>query len=101
MPELKVPADMCHFTDTYSYEENYKTDSVSSRSSSPKSVSDTDFSLSESSESPEGSVISDLELESVTQQTSVCTQSIDPTKQKLNELPLQSLVHFHNDIVNV
>ena len=63
MPELKVPADMCHFTDTYSYEENYKTDSVSSRSSSPKSVSDTDFSLSESSESPEGSVISDLELE--------------------------------------
>ena len=63
MPELKVPADMCHFTDTYSYEDNYKTDSVSSRSSSPKSVSDTDFSLSESSESPEGSVISDLELE--------------------------------------
>ena len=63
MPQLKVPEDVASFTDIYQYEENYKTESVSSRASSPKSLSDTDYSLSESSESPEGSIISDLELE--------------------------------------
>lgn len=63
MPELKVPADMCGLSESFHYEENYKTESVSSRSSSPKSLTDTDYSLSEVSESPEGSVISDLELE--------------------------------------
>lgn len=63
MPQLKVPEDMSTFSDNFSYEEHYKTESLSSRSSSPKSLSDTDYSLSESSESPEGSVISELELE--------------------------------------
>ena len=61
MPGQKIPADMVNFTDTYSYEENYKTDSISSRSSSPKSLLDTDSSLSESSESPEGSIIFDFD----------------------------------------
>ena len=67
MPEFKVPADLVSFRDTCDFEENYKTESVSSRASSPKSLSDvtdiSDSSVSESSESPEGSVISDLELE--------------------------------------
>ena len=65
MPGQKIPADMVNFTDTFSYEENYKaelTDSISSRSSSPKSLlTDTDYSLSESSESPEGSIIFDFD----------------------------------------
>jgi len=63
MPGLKVPEDLATFSDSYHYEENYKTESLSSRSSSPKSVSETDYSVSESSESPEGSVISDSELQ--------------------------------------
>ena len=63
MPQLKVPADMC-LEETFHYEDNYKTESVSSRSSSPKSLTETDCSsVSEVSESPDGSVISDLELE--------------------------------------
>jgi len=61
MPGQKIPADMVNFTETFSYEENYKTDSISSRSSSPKSLLDTDYSLSESSESPEGSIIFDFD----------------------------------------
>jgi len=65
MPGQKIPVDMVNFTDTFSYEENYKaelTDSISSRSSSPKSLlTDTDYSLSESSESPEGSIIFDFD----------------------------------------
>jgi len=61
MPGQKIPADMVNFTDSYSYEENYKTDSISSRSSSPKSLLDTDYSVSESSESPEGSIIFDFD----------------------------------------
>jgi len=63
MPGQKVPSEGCSFVETYTFEENYKADSVSSRSSSPKSVLDTDYSLSESSESPEGSIISDYEIE--------------------------------------
>ena len=63
MPGLKVPEDLATFSESYHYEENYKTESLSSRSSSPKSVSETDYSVSESSESPEGSVISDSELQ--------------------------------------
>ena len=61
MPGQKIPTDMVNFTDSYSYEENYKTDSISSRSSSPKSLLDTDYSVSESSESPEGSIIFDFD----------------------------------------
>jgi len=63
MPGQKIPADMVNFTDTFSYEENYKTESLSSRSSSPKSLLDTEYSLSESSESPEGSIIFDFDGE--------------------------------------
>ena len=67
MPEFKVPAELVTFRDTCDYEENYKAESVSSRASSPKSLSDvtdiSDSSVSESSESPDGSVISDFELE--------------------------------------
>jgi len=54
---------MCSFAENYTFEENYKADSLSSRSSSPKSVLETDYSVSESSESPEGSIISDYEIE--------------------------------------
>ena len=61
MPGQKIPADMVSFTDTFAYEENYKTESLSSRSSSPKSLPDTEYSLSESSESPEGSIIFDFD----------------------------------------
>jgi len=63
MPGQKVPADMCSFSEELSFEENYKADSVSSRSSSPKSILETDYSVSESSESPEGSIISEFEIE--------------------------------------
>lgn len=63
MPGRKIPNDVCSFADDLTFEENYKADSVSSRSSSPKSVLDTDCSVSESSESPEGSIISDYEIE--------------------------------------
>merc|ERR1719516_852409 len=52
---------MVSFTDTFTYEENYKTESLSSRSSSPKSLPDTEYPLSESSESPEGSIIFDFD----------------------------------------
>ena len=61
MPGQKIPADMVSFTDAFTYEENYKTESLSSRSSSPKSILDTEYSLSESSESPEGSIIFDFD----------------------------------------
>lgn len=63
MPGQKVPSEICSFADDLTFEENYKADSVSSRSSSPKSVLETDYSISESSESPEGSIISDYEIE--------------------------------------
>eukprot|EP00092_Neocalanus_flemingeri_P008257 GFUD01008903.1.p1 GENE.GFUD01008903.1~~GFUD01008903.1.p1 ORF type:complete len:568 (+),score=160.88 GFUD01008903.1:205-1908(+) len=63
MPGQKVPSEMCSFAENYTFEENYKADSLSSRSSSPKSVVETDYSVSESSESPEGSIISDYEIE--------------------------------------
>lgn len=63
MPGRKIPTEICSFSDDLTFEENYKADSVSSRSSSPKSVLDTDYSVSESSESPEGSIISDYEIE--------------------------------------
>lgn len=63
MPGQRVPADTCYYEETLNYEDNYKTESLSSRSSSPKSILETDFSVSESSESPEGSVISDFEIE--------------------------------------
>jgi len=63
MPGRKIPAEICSFSDDLTFEENYKADSVSSRSSSPKSVLETDYSVSESSESPEGSIISDYEIE--------------------------------------
>jgi len=63
MPGRKIPSEICNFSDDLTFEENYKADSVSSRSSSPKSVLETDYSVSESSESPEGSIISDYEIE--------------------------------------
>jgi len=63
MPGRKIPAEICSFSDDLTFDENYKADSVSSRSSSPKSVLETDYSVSESSESPEGSIISDYEIE--------------------------------------
>lgn len=63
MPGQKVPSELCSFAEDLTFEENYKADSVSSRSSSPKSVLETDYSISESSESPEGSIISDYEIE--------------------------------------
>ena len=63
MPGQKVPSEICSFAEDLTFEENYKADSVSSRSSSPKSDLETDYSVSESSESPEGSIISDYEIE--------------------------------------
>ena len=66
MPEFKVPADMVTFGDSCDIKENYKTESVSSassRASSPKTLSDVSSTVSVSSESPEGSIISDLELQ--------------------------------------
>ena len=66
MPEFKVPADMVTFGDSCDIKETYKTDSVSSassRASSPKTLSDVSSTVSVSSESPEGSIISDLELQ--------------------------------------
>jgi len=63
MPGQKVPSELCSFAENFHFEDNYKTDSVSSRSSSPKSVLEADYSVSESSESPEGSIISDYEIE--------------------------------------
>merc|ERR1719410_706822 len=63
MPGRKIPSEICNFSDDLTFEENYKADSVSSRSSSPKSILETDYSVSESSESPEGSIISDYEIE--------------------------------------
>jgi len=63
MPGQKVPSELCSFAENFHFDDNYKTDSVSSRSSSPKSVLETDCSVSESSESPEGSIISDYEIE--------------------------------------
>lgn len=65
MPGDKVPVDLCCYDESFpAFEETYsKTDSVSSRASSPKSDT-TDWNApSESSESPDGSVISDLEIE--------------------------------------
>jgi hypothetical protein len=67
MPHTKVPVELCSYSEDWSAEENYKADSVSSRSSSPKSLTESwassPISISEASESPEGSVISDSETE--------------------------------------
>jgi len=67
MPGNKIPVELCSYSDDWSAEENYKTESLSSRSSSPKSLTESwassPISISEASESPDGSVISDLETE--------------------------------------
>jgi len=63
MPSDKIPVELCSYDESFTYENNYKTDSVSSRASSPKSCTTDWTSPSEASESPEGSVISDLEVE--------------------------------------
>lgn len=67
MPGNKVPVELCSFTEDWSSGEHGKAESVSSRSSSPKSVTEswasTPVSISEASESPEGSIISDTEIE--------------------------------------
>ena len=66
MPGHKAPVELAHELD-WSAEENYKTESLSSRSSSPKSLTESwassPISISEASESPEGSIISDTETE--------------------------------------
>jgi len=63
MPSDKIPVELCSYAESFTYEDNYKADSVSSRASSPKSCTTDWTSPSEASESPEGSVISDLEIE--------------------------------------
>jgi len=65
MPGNKAPVEFCLYDETFpSYEETLcKSDTLSSRASSPKSESTYWSSPSESSESPEGSIISDIETE--------------------------------------
>jgi len=70
MPLHKVPLDVCDYSGDWRGEENYKTESLSSRSSSPKSLTESSeswasspLSISEASESPEGSIISETENE--------------------------------------
>lgn len=67
MPRNKAPVDVSSYSEDWRTEENFKDESVSSRSSSPKSLTESwassPISISEASESPEGSVISDSELE--------------------------------------
>jgi len=67
MPGKKVPVELCSYTGEWNTEDSYKAESLSSRSSSPKSLTESwtssPISISEASESPEGSVISDSETE--------------------------------------
>ena len=70
MPGNKVPLDVCDYSGDWRGAENYKTESLSSRSSSPKSLTESSeswtsspLSISEASESPEGSIISETENE--------------------------------------
>ena len=70
MPRHKVPLDVCDYSEDWRSAENYKTESLSSRSSSPKSLTESSeswtsspISISEASESPEGSIISEAENE--------------------------------------
>merc|ERR550525_1113000 len=70
MPRHKVPLDACDYSGDWRGAENYKTESLSSRSSSPKSLTESSeswasspLSISEASESPEGSIISETENE--------------------------------------
>jgi len=65
MPGNKAPAEFCLYDETFpTYEETLcKSDTLSSRASSPKAESTYWSSTSESSESPEGSIISDMENE--------------------------------------
>jgi len=65
-----VPLDVCDYSGDWRGAENYKTESLSSRSSSPKSLTESSeswtsspLSISEASESPEGSIISETENE--------------------------------------
>jgi hypothetical protein len=67
MPGNKAPVELCDYPVDWSAEECFKADSLSSRSSSPKSLTESwassPISISEASESPEGSVICDTETE--------------------------------------
>ena len=65
-----MPLDVCDYSGDWRGAENYKTESLSSRSSSPKSLTESSeswtsspLSISEASESPEGSIISETENE--------------------------------------
>merc|ERR1711971_356990 len=67
---MMVPLDVCDYSGDWTGAENYKTESLSSRSSSPKSLTESSeswtsspLSISEASESPEGSIISETENE--------------------------------------
>jgi len=67
MPGNKAPVELGTCSGSWTTEDNYKTESLSSRSSSPKSLTESwassPISVSEASESPDGSVISDTENE--------------------------------------